>query len=130
MPRRNAGGSWRYFSINYNFGCFQTVVQGDLTQRVRGDSNNELARLSRSFHAVLEKQRAIIAKITSKSRSMDRSATELSRIAAQMSVGAEDISTRTGRVSGASKEVSSNLRAADLRQMALELTTIAKSFKI
>jgi methyl-accepting chemotaxis protein len=91
--------------------CFQIVAQGDLTKRVRVDSNNEFDQLGRSFNIVLEKQQAIISKITSKSGSMDRSATELSQIAAQMSVGAKDTSSRASQVSVASKEVSSNLNA-------------------
>jgi methyl-accepting chemotaxis protein len=89
--------------------CFQAVSKGDLTKRVRVDADNELDRLGRAFNVVLENQQSIISKITDKSGSMDRSATELSQIAAQMSVGAQETSSRASRVSAASQEVSANL---------------------
>jgi methyl-accepting chemotaxis protein len=107
--------------------CFQTVAQGDLTKRVETDSNNELGQLSRSFNTILEKQQAIIAKITSKSGTMDRSATELSQVAAQMSVGAEDTSSKADRVSVASRDVSSNLStvAAAMEQSSSSTSIVA-----
>jgi methyl-accepting chemotaxis protein len=107
--------------------CFQVVAQGDLTKRVRVNSNNELSQLGRSFNIVLEKQQAIIGKISSKSGEMDRSATALSQIAAQMSVGADDTSSRANRVSVASKEVSANLStvAAAMEQSSSSTSLVA-----
>jgi methyl-accepting chemotaxis protein len=107
--------------------CFQFVAQGDLTKRVEVDSNNELAQLGRSFNTILEKQQAIIAKITSKSGTMDRSATELAQIAAQMSSGAEETSSRANRVSAASRDVSANLStvAAAMAQSSSSTSVVA-----
>ena len=107
--------------------CFQVVAQGDLTQRVRADSSNELSQLGRSFNIVLEKQQTIVGKISSKSGEMDRSATALTQIAAQMSVGAEDTSSRANRVSVASKEVSANLStvAAAMEQSSSSTSLVA-----
>jgi methyl-accepting chemotaxis protein len=105
--------------------CFQEVAEGDLTQRVRVDSHNELGQLGRSFNIILEKQQAIISKITGRSREMDQSATALSQIAAQMSVGAEETSSRANRVSIASKDVSSSLDAV---AAAMEESSSSTSF--
>jgi methyl-accepting chemotaxis protein len=107
--------------------CFELVAQGDLTKRVKVDSNNELAQLGRSFNTILEKQQKIIAKITGKSETMDRSATELSRIAGQMSIGAEDTSAKANRVSTASREVSANLStvAAAVEQSSSSTSIVA-----
>ena len=92
---------------------FQDVAQGegDLTKRIRIDSRDELGELARWFNVFLEKLQGIIGKIAGNSTQVDRSAAELTEIAAQMSSGADDTSARANNVSAAAEEMSSNLNA-------------------
>jgi methyl-accepting chemotaxis protein len=92
---------------------FQDIAEGegDLTKRINLKSKDELAELARWFNTFLGKLQGIIAKLAESSGHVDRASGELSRIAEQMSGGAESTSKRANSVAVSAEEMSSNLNA-------------------
>ncbi|WP_319407872.1 methyl-accepting chemotaxis protein [uncultured Desulfosarcina sp.] len=108
---------------------FQDIAEGegDLTKRIKINSRDEIAELAGWFNTFLEKLQGMIKKIAVNSTDVDRSSTELSEIALQMSHGAGETSSRANNVATAAEEMSANLNnvAAAMEQSSTNTSMVA-----
>ncbi len=84
---------------------FQRVADGDLTVRVDSTCHDETGSLARSFTAMTEQLRELIAKVTTTSSEVATSTRELQGTATEIANGAEVAATKTISVATASEEM-------------------------
>jgi len=108
---------------------------GDLTQRLNEDGNNELARLGRAFNIFAEKIRGVIIDVTHSTETLSLSADEMSSIAqsTRMSVdqqksGVEQVAAAINEMSASVQEVATN--TSDAAHSAMEADDQAKHINI
>jgi methyl-accepting chemotaxis protein len=83
--------------------------EGDLTKRLEIIKKDEIGELAGWFNTFLDKLQGMMRKIADNTHVIDSSSEEFSDIAAQLSEGAGDTSTRATKVSTAAEEMSGNL---------------------
>jgi methyl-accepting chemotaxis protein len=112
-------------------GGLQDIAQGegDLTLRLQVNSRDEIGELARWFNIFIEKLQAIVGQIADNTRSIDGSANDLARIAADLSAGSEDTSHRADSVAAAAEEMTVNLNnvAAAMEQSTTNTSMVASA---
>jgi methyl-accepting chemotaxis protein len=83
--------------------------EGDLTIRLRADSNDEVGELSRWFNVFLDKLQGIIADIAGTARALGTSSDSLSGLSGKLSAGAQHMSGLSSTVASAAEEMSANM---------------------
>lgn len=101
--------------------------EGDLTKRLKLDMTNEVGELASWFDVFIAKIHTMIRDIAENARQLDSSSTQLTKISATMSDGAETMSTRTNSVAAAAEEMSSSMSsvAAASEQAAASVNLVA-----
>jgi methyl-accepting chemotaxis protein len=101
--------------------------EGDLTKRLQVIKKDEIGELAGWFNTFLEKLQVMIRKIAANSDTLGRSSAEFSQIAAQLSQGAGDTSSRADSVASAAEEMSANLNgvAAAMEQSSTNASMVA-----
>lgn len=88
------------------------IAKGDLTLRLKVDSNDEIGQLSVQFNRFVENLQNIITNIAEHSKTMDSSSDQLLNIATYLSTGIGQTSDMAGNVSESSQKMSENLNNA------------------
>jgi methyl-accepting chemotaxis protein len=101
--------------------------EGDLTQRLDINSNDELGRLADVFNTFINKLQEMIKEITHGVDTLSSSSTELSAIAQQMSDSSAQTSNKSQTVAAASEEMSKNMNSisAAMEQSSTNTNTVA-----
>ena len=109
--------------------------EGDLTQRLNEDGNNEIARLGKAFNKFVVKIQKVIVEVTKSTETLSLSADEMSSIAqsTRMSVdqqkeGIEQVAAATNEMSASVQEVATN--TSDAAHSAMEADEQAKQINI
>ncbi len=107
--------------------AFARAGEGDLTQRVQSQKQDELGALSEAFNNFQDKIRTAMQSIVGTSETLDRSAGELNSISQKMSIGSKQASERSNMVAAAAEEMSSNMNsvAAATEQATTNITSVA-----
>ncbi|MFP4546968.1 MAG: methyl-accepting chemotaxis protein [Fidelibacterota bacterium] len=85
--------------------------EGDLTQRLKSDSEDEIGQVAYWFNVFIEKVQGIIGEITENTETLAASGTELNTIAEEMNSGVGHTVEKSNSVSAAAEEMSSNMEA-------------------
>jgi len=103
--------------------------EGDLTKRVRIDSNDELGELAKWLNLFLKKLQDIIKQILKESFGVEGASNELTRISADMTDVAQSTSDQADRVASASEEMSSSLTsvAAAMEESSQNVNIVASA---
>jgi methyl-accepting chemotaxis protein len=101
--------------------------EGDLTKRLKADSNDEVGELAGWFNTFLEKLQGIIRQIVGNAKTIAGSSTELSATATQLASGAEEATNQSSTVASAAEEMATNMNnmAAVTEQMTVNIKTIS-----
>ncbi len=83
--------------------------EGDLTKRLAIKSEDEIGELAEWFNVFIEKIHGIINHISLNSDHLSQSATQLSNVSQEMSLGAETACSKATSVSAAAEQMSSNM---------------------
>lgn len=83
--------------------------EGDLTQRVKINSQDEIGQVGHWFNVFIEKVQNIIRDVTENTETLAASGTELNIIADEMHKGIENTVEKSNTVSAAAEEMSSNM---------------------
>ncbi|MCK5312485.1 MAG: HAMP domain-containing protein [Desulfobacteraceae bacterium] len=105
------------------------MAQGDFTQVLDIDQEDEIGILARSMNGMTSSLGKMFQDISNDVETLDVSSTELSAISQQMSDGAEQTSTRATSVATASEEMSSNMAnvAAATEETATNVNMVASA---
>ncbi len=105
------------------------LAQGDLTERVEVQSEDDLGKMSEALNVSMERVGNIIETIRSSSTSLSTSADELTNVNQQMGANAEEVSAQANVVSAATEEVNRNLQtvATSTEEMSATIGEIAKN---
>ncbi|OGR26676.1 MAG: chemotaxis protein [Desulfobacterales bacterium RIFOXYA12_FULL_46_15] len=100
-------------SLNAMIVNFQDVAkgEGDLTKRIKINSNDELAKLGELFNLFMEKIQKIIQQLSGDSQNIGMSSDELLSVAKDMTKNANTTSDLAGKVTAAAEAMSSNLNS-------------------
>jgi methyl-accepting chemotaxis protein len=103
--------------------------EGDLTKRLKVDSQDEIGEMAKSFNQFIEKLQGIVASIAGNAETVASSATELSAISAQTANAVKSMSEKTSTVAAAAEEASANTHsvAASMGQAATNLSSVASA---
>ncbi len=103
--------------------------QGDLTQRVTVQGNDEVGKLGESFNTFVAKLHQTVRTIGENTRALSQASVELNAISGQMNADAADVTTQARRVSTASGEVDRNIRAvaASTQSMTESINEISRN---
>jgi methyl-accepting chemotaxis protein len=83
--------------------------EGDLTARLRVDTQDEIGQLSSRFNEFMDKLHAMIKDIIQGIETLSTSSTELSAISQQLSANSEQTSGKSETVATAAEEMSTNM---------------------
>lgn len=103
--------------------------EGDLTKRLEIIKKDEIGELAGWFNTFLEKLQAMIKKIAENASMMDRSSGAFTDVAAQLSTGADDTSSRANDVAASAEEMSANLNgvAAAMEESSTNTAMVASA---
>lgn len=85
--------------------------EGDLTQRLDENRQDEIGELARWFNTFLEKLEGIIAQVAGNTLGVGSASEELTAVSQQMSATAEETATQSNVVSAAAEQVTHNLES-------------------
>ena len=107
----------------------ETVSQGDLTQRVDIDQEDEIGQLAKALNSMAENVGKTISDIAGGAKTLAGSSTELSATATQLAGGAEETTHQSATVAAAAEEMSANMgsMAAATEQMTANVKTVASA---
>lgn len=103
--------------------------EGDLTQRVNIDSNDEIGEMARWFNQFLEKMQTSIANIAGNTQLLGVEATNLSAVAEGLADNSRETSSRSDSVATASEEMSVSMAtvAAAMEQSTTNTNMVASA---
>ncbi len=103
--------------------------EGDLTVRLNIQSRDEIGNLAHWFNLFIENMDHLIGRISENAHQLGLSSTDFSRIARQMSSGAEAMSQRSDSVAAAAEEMSVNMTsvAAASEQASTNINMVAQA---
>jgi methyl-accepting chemotaxis protein len=103
--------------------------EGNLTKRLQVGSQDEVGDLARWFNVFIEQMQAIIREVADNASRLKQSSTGLYEIAAALSTGAEQTTSRAQLVASASEEMSANMGsvAATMDQAATNINMVASA---
>ncbi len=103
--------------------------EGDLTQRLDQDRQDEIGELAGWFNTFLEKLEGIIARVAGNTLGVGSAAEELTAVSQQMSATAEETATQSNVVSAAAEQVTQNLQtvATATEEMSSSIKEIARN---
>ncbi len=103
--------------------------EGDLTQRVTADRDDEAGQLAGAFNRFVEKVATTIRGIAESTGKLSGAAQELNEVSTRLQSGATDASDQAGSASTASEQVNHGVQsiAAGAEQMSASITEIASN---
>lgn len=103
--------------------------EGDLTMRLKSDSQDEIGELSKWFNVFVEKLQGIIAQVGSNTKSVNDSSNELADISSSLSTNSAETAKRADNVSVAAEEMTANLNsvAAAMEESATNTAMVASA---
>lgn len=103
------------------------VASGDLKNKVKVSSKDELGRLADDTNTMTDNLKRIIHQITDFSKQLIDSSSDLSGLASALSEGADGMARRTESVSAAAEEMSTNMSsvAAASEQTSVNINTVS-----
>ncbi len=103
------------------------IAKGDLKKKVDISSNDELGALADDTNAMTENLKNIISQMTTYSEKLTTSSSDLSGLAASMSEGARNVTTKSESVAAAAEEMSTNMNsvAATSEEAATNINTVS-----
>jgi len=96
--------------INIFKNCLKDISDGDLTQRVEVNSQDEIGQLGISLNTFTENIGDSIKAIAGNSQTLSGAAEELTSVSQQMGKNAEETSAQAGIVTGTSETISNNVQ--------------------
>jgi methyl-accepting chemotaxis protein len=87
----------------------QRVAEGDLTQRIDLNRQDELGDLARAFNSLLDTLRTIVRNIATDASTVLQSANELMHTASELAVGADQLSGESAAVSHDTETLKNNM---------------------
>ncbi|MEN1705444.1 MAG: methyl-accepting chemotaxis protein [Planctomycetota bacterium] len=117
--------------INALIERLRLVAEGDLTQRMKVDAENEIGRLAQWFNRSTENLSEIIDEVNIAGDEVVAAATEITSTSEEMVRGLEEQSSQVGQISSAIEEMSSSVsevaaKSGDASQEATRSGTLAK----
>ncbi len=88
----------------------EAMAQGDFTQLLQIDQNDEVGTLARSLNEMVEKLRAVVAEVQNAAENVASGSEELSSSAQSMSQGATEQAASVEEVSSSMEEMAANIK--------------------
>lgn len=103
--------------------------EGDLTNRLKIASSDEVGELATWFNTFMEKLQGIIQAITGNAETLNGSSGDLNDLSNHMSQGADNMSSKSNTVAASAEEMSSNMNSvsATMEQAAININVVATS---
>lgn len=105
--------------------------EGDLTQRLKVATKDEIGLMARWFNVFIEKIQSIVKDVAADVDPLADSSSQLSSTAAHMADNAQGMTEKTNAVATAAQQISTNIRtvAGAVEQASASLDTITKTAK-
>jgi methyl-accepting chemotaxis protein len=102
---------------------------GDLTQRIRDDSHDEVGVAARSFNQFAERVQQLVARVAAEGQRVAQAADRLGTVSTRLAGGAADTSSQADVVSAGAEEVSAivSTMAASAEEMSASIAEISRS---
>jgi methyl-accepting chemotaxis protein len=103
--------------------------EGDLTQRLKVTSNDELGELGKWFNVFVERIQTTVRTIGQHAKEVASSSEKLTSVSHQMSTNSEETASQANMVAAASEQISKNVQtvAAGSEEMGASIQEIAKN---
>ncbi len=118
--------------------AFAFAGEGDLSQRVKVDTEDELGSLAKSFNTFMERIQESFKELVGNTKTLDSSAGGLTEIAEEMTKGVEETSERSRTVAAAAEEMSVSIHtvagaakqaAANVAEVTVRVKELEGSFR-
>jgi methyl-accepting chemotaxis protein len=105
------------------------LAGGDLTQRVRSTSTDEVGQMGQALNSTMEKIGAAMQSISNDSTTLAAASEEFSATSQNITANSEETSAQANTVSGSTEQVSRNLQsvATGAEEMSVTIKEIAKN---
>lgn len=103
--------------------------EGDLTQRLSVNTNDEVGEMAKWFNAFVKKLQNIIKEVTKDINALSSSSNELSSISDDMAGKADDMKGQTGNANKAVKNTADNIKsmAASAEEVSAQVASVVSS---
>jgi methyl-accepting chemotaxis protein len=103
--------------------------EGDLTERIRDDSRDEIGVAARSFNQFADRVQQLVARVAAEGDRVAQAADRLGAVSTRLSAGAADTSSQAEVVSAGAEEVSAivSTMAASAEEMSASIAEISRS---
>ncbi|MDH5755087.1 MAG: methyl-accepting chemotaxis protein [Nitrospinota bacterium] len=101
--------------------------EGDLTQRMLVDNDDEVGDLAFWFNRLMEKIQKVLVEISYSSKTLASSSEEMSGVSRQLATGSEEMTNKASVVAGATEEMSTSISAMALsvEEMSLNVSRVS-----
>ncbi len=102
---------------------FNRIEQGDLTTRLKADTNDEMGELANGFNAFSAKLQEIFRQVTGDMKSLNRASNTITSISTHMASSAKEMKTQSDTVAGTSEQMSAivNAMASATEEMSMNV---------
>jgi methyl-accepting chemotaxis protein len=103
------------------------VAEGDLTQRIRAQTQDEVGKTSKALNQAFSRMGAAVKTIATSSSSLNTASEELSSVSHQMAASAEETSAQASVVSASAEQVNRNVEtvATGIEEMTASIREIS-----
>jgi methyl-accepting chemotaxis protein len=107
------------------------VAEGDLTERVDLQQNDEIGELAKSLNSMTENLQSVVGEISSDADKLAGSASMLAGTAQELASGAEQTTGQSATVAAAAEELATNMRsmAGSAEEMSANVRTVATAIE-
>lgn len=105
----------------------ETIANGDLTQRLDINQEDEIGRLAHALNSMTDNLQSMMREVADNARTLAGAATELSATATQLASGAEETTNQSASVASGAEEMSANMQsmASSSEEMSSNIKSVA-----
>ena len=108
---------------------FKGIEDGDLSERLEAQGEDEMGELARGFNRFAEGLEAVIRQVAENMEDLRSASTHMADVATQMASSAEEMTSQSDTVAGATEEMSANINgmAIAAEEMSANVQSVSSS---
>lgn len=116
-------------SVNRVMDGFRDIEQGDLTIRLKAESQDEMDELAKGFNIFAEKLQNVISQMALNMEELSSASGQMANVSTQMASSAQEMTSQSDAVAGTTEEMSAtiNAMASAAEEMSVNIQSVSSA---
>jgi methyl-accepting chemotaxis protein len=116
-------------SVNHVLNGFKDIEEGDLTIRLKAESQDEMGELAKGFNTFSEKLQNVISQVAENMEELNSASGEMANVSTQMASSAQEMSSQSDTVAATTEEMSAtiNAMASAAEEMSVNVQSVSST---